>query len=119
MDVAKLKPSDLLDNSQISQIRQKRDYLNVLALLCDWGLIASGFLIFYNFQNFLTFLFCLIIIGSRQFMMELIISSSLTAKLMILSHNGFVHIQSFRTLGFIDPTILNITDLQKLKMIQI
>ena len=73
MYAAKLKPSDLLDKFQISQIRQKRDYVNVLALLFDWGLIASGFLVFYNFQNFLTFIFCLIIIGSRQFALAVLV----------------------------------------------
>jgi len=50
MDLIKIKPQDILNASQLSEIRKKHDYRNVFALMFDWGLIASGFYIFYYFQ---------------------------------------------------------------------
>ena len=76
MDFSKTKPLDLLDESQISELRQKKDFRNVLALSFDWGMMAFGFYIFYAYPSVITFLVSVIIIGSRQF------------ALAVLAHDG-------------------------------
>ena len=76
MDFSKTKPLDLLDKSQISELRQKKDFRNVLALSFDWGMMAFGFYIFYAYPSLITFLVAVIIIGSRQF------------ALAVLAHDG-------------------------------
>jgi len=76
MDLVKIKPQDLLDASQLSEIRNKHDYRNVFALMFDWGLMALGFYIFYYFPSLATFILSVIIIGSRQF------------ALAVLAHDG-------------------------------
>ena len=73
MEKIKIKPKELLDDIQISEIRQKKDFRNVFALLFDWGLIVSSFILFYNFPNTLTFISSLIVIGSRQFALAVLV----------------------------------------------
>ena len=76
MESMKIKPQDVLNELQISEIRKKNDLRNVFALLFDWGLMVFGLYIFYFYPSPLTFMLSVIIIGSRQF------------ALAVLAHDG-------------------------------
>ena len=80
MDSLRIKPSEILNKFQLSEIRQKSDMRNIIALLFDWGMMALGISLFYLFPNFLTFLISTVIIGSRQF------------ALAVLAHDGAHHL---------------------------
>ena len=73
---SKIRPLDILNESQLSEIRQKNDLRNIFALLFDWGLMIIGLYIFYTYPSFLTFFASLVVIGSRQF------------ALAVLAHDG-------------------------------
>ena len=73
---SKIRPLDILNESQLSEIRQKNDLRNIFALLFDWGLMIIGLYVFYNYPSFLTFFISLVVIGSRQF------------ALAVLAHDG-------------------------------
>ena len=73
---SKIRPLDILNESQLSEIRQKNDLRNIFALLFDWGLMIISLYIFYTYPSFLTFLASLVVIGSRQF------------ALAVLAHDG-------------------------------
>ena len=76
MESMKIKPQDVLNELQISEIRKKNDFRNIFALLFDWGLMVFGLYIFYFYPSPLTFMLSVIIIGSRQF------------ALAVLAHDG-------------------------------
>ena len=76
METTKTKPLDVLDKSQLSEIRLMKDFRNIFALCFDWGMMTLGLAIFYYFPGLLTFLLSVVIIGSRQF------------ALAVLAHEG-------------------------------
>ena len=76
MVTSKIRPLDILNESQLSEIRQKNDLRNIFALLFDWGLMIIGLYAFYNYPSFLSFFASLVVIGSRQF------------ALAVLAHDG-------------------------------
>ena len=80
MDSLRIKPSEVLNKFQLSEIRQKNDIRNIIALLFDWGMMAFGISLFYLYPNLLTFLISIVIIGSRQF------------ALAVLAHDGAHHL---------------------------
>ena len=49
MESIKIKPIDVLDKSQLNEIRQQNDLRNIFALFFDWGLMTLGLYIFYYF----------------------------------------------------------------------
>ena len=73
MEATKTKPLDLLDKHQLSQIREKNDFRNIFALCLDWGLIVFGLSIFYFYPSALTFISAVILIGSRQFALAVLV----------------------------------------------
>jgi len=73
MEATKTKPLDLLDKHQLSQIREKNDFRNIFALCVDWGLIVFGLSIFYYYPSALTFISAVILIGSRQFALAVLV----------------------------------------------
>ena len=73
MEATKTKPLDLLDKHQLSQIREKNDFRNIFALSLDWGLIVFGLSIFYYYPSALTFISAVILIGSRQFALAVLV----------------------------------------------
>ena len=73
---SKIRPLDILNEYQLSEIRQKNDLRNIFALLFDWGFMIIGLYIFYNYPSVLTFFASLVVIGSRQF------------ALAVLAHDG-------------------------------
>ena len=76
MESIKIKPLDVLDKSQLNEIRQQNDLRNIFALFFDWGLMTLGLYIFYYYPSVLTFLASVVMIGSRQF------------ALAVLAHDG-------------------------------
>lgn len=73
MESSKIRPSDLLYKFQLSEIRQKKDLRNILALLFDWGTMIFGFYIFFIYPSPLTFLISVVLIGSRQFALAVLV----------------------------------------------
>ena len=73
MEATKTKPLDILDKHQLSQIREKNDFRNIFALCLDWGLIVFGLSIFYYYPSALTFISAVILIGSRQFALAVLV----------------------------------------------
>ena len=73
MENIRIKPRDLLDDIQLSEIRKKNDFRNVFALFFDWGSIALSFILFYHFPSILTFIGSAILIGSRQFALAVLV----------------------------------------------
>ena len=84
MEKVKIKPKELLDDIQINEIRQKKDFRNVFALLFDWGLIVLSFILFYNYPNTLTFITSLVVIGSRQFALAVLVQDVLCSYYNVL-----------------------------------
>ena len=76
MESIKIKPIDVLDKSQLNEIRQQNDLRNIFALFFDWGLMTLSLYIFYYYPSVLTFLGSVVVIGSRQF------------ALAVLAHDG-------------------------------
>jgi len=70
------KPQDLLSKEQLKIIRKKRDWINVVSISMNWLQILAAMALFFYFPNVLTFLFSVIVIGSRQF------------ALAVLAHDG-------------------------------
>ena len=70
------KPLDLLSNEQLKEIREKRDWINVVAISLNWLQIIFAMALFFYFPNALTFLVSVVVIGSRQF------------ALAVLAHDG-------------------------------
>ena len=61
------KPLDLLSKEEIKIIRKKRDWINVVSISSNWLQIFVAMALFFYFQNVLTFLLSVVVIGSRQF----------------------------------------------------
>ena len=73
MEVSRIKPRDLLDSRQIDQIRAKNDFRNIFALIFDWGLIVLGMSIFYYYPSIFSFIAAVVVIGSRQFALAVLV----------------------------------------------
>jgi len=70
------KPLDLLSKEQLKEIREKKDWINVVSISLNWLQIIAAMALFFYFPNVLTFLLSVIVIGSRQF------------ALAVLAHDG-------------------------------
>jgi len=70
------KPLDLLSKEQLKEIREKKDWINVVLISVNWLQIIFAMTFFYYFPNALTFLLAVIVVGSRQF------------ALAVLAHDG-------------------------------
>ena len=70
------KPLDLLSKEQLKEIREKKDWINVVSISMNWLQILAAMALFFYFPNVLTFLLSVIVIGSRQF------------ALAVLAHDG-------------------------------
>ena len=70
------KPLDLLSKEELKVIRKKRDWINVVSISLNWLQIIAAMALFFYFQNVLTFLLSVVVIGSRQF------------ALAVLAHDG-------------------------------
>ena len=73
MEVSRIKPRDLLNSGQIDQIRAKNDFRNIFALIFDWGLIVLGMSIFYYYPSIFSFIAAVVVIGSRQFALAVLV----------------------------------------------
>ena len=70
------KPLDLLSKEQLKEIREKKDWINVVSISLNWLQIIAAMALFFYFPNILTFLLSVVVIGSRQF------------ALAVLAHDG-------------------------------
>lgn len=61
-----IKPSDILTKEESHRLRQRSDLMGFFLILHCWALIVGAGLLFALYPNPLTFLVCLIIVGSRQ-----------------------------------------------------
>ena len=64
---SEFKPTELLSEPQLAQLRERKDMINLFSLIGNWLQIAVAMYVFYLFPSFMTFFFSVIIIGSRQF----------------------------------------------------
>ena len=81
---AKIKPSDILDQQESHDLRQRSDAKGAWLVVHCWGVIAAAILLYGVFPNVFTFLFGLAVVGGRQL------------GLAILMHEGS-HGMLFRT----------------------
>ena len=63
----KVKSLDLINKDQLNAISEKKDWINVLSLACNWMGIFLGISLFALFPSFATCIVSIVIIGSRQF----------------------------------------------------
>ena len=59
----------LLNDSEVSELKQKKDLINVFTLASMWAQVVLAFLLFILFPNPLTFFISAIIIAAKQFQM--------------------------------------------------
>ena len=50
------KPLDLLSKEQLKEIREKRDWINLVSISLNWLQIIFAMALFFYFPNVLTFL---------------------------------------------------------------
>ena len=62
-----LKPSDLLSSIQLREIKKKKDWKNVSYLFLNWLQIFLSMAIYHFFPSVVTLILGIIIVGSRQF----------------------------------------------------
>ena len=62
-----LKPSDLLSSTQLREIKKKKDWKNVAYLFLNWLQIFLSMAIYHFFPSVVTLILGIIIVGSRQF----------------------------------------------------
>ena len=62
----------LLNDSEVNELKQKKDLINVFTLASMWAQVVLAFLLFVLFPNPLTFFISAIIIAAKQFQLSLI-----------------------------------------------
>lgn len=61
-----IKPSDILTKEESHRLRQRSDLMGFWLLAHCWALIVAAGVFYVLFPNLLTFILCLVITGSRQ-----------------------------------------------------
>ena len=59
----------LLNDSEVSELKQKKDLINVFTLASMWAQVILAFVLFILFPNPLTFFISAIVIAAKQFQM--------------------------------------------------
>ena len=67
MVMSNVKPLDVISEEQYEKIKEKQDWRNILSISSNWLQMALTMVFFFFYPNVLTFLFAVVIIGSRQF----------------------------------------------------
>ena len=62
-----MKPSEILNQSQLDELRRKNDFINIFSILSNWFQIFLSMYLYFLFPSAVLFIFCLIVVGSRQF----------------------------------------------------
>ena len=60
---------DLLDPAEISELREKKDFINIFALAFMWVQVVFAFVLFIFFPNPFTFFISMLVIAAKQFQM--------------------------------------------------
>ncbi len=60
---------DLLDPAEISELREKKDFINIFALSFMWLQVVFAFVLFIFFPNPFTFFISMLVIAAKQFQM--------------------------------------------------
>ena len=60
---------DLLDPAEISELREKKDFINIFALAFMWMQVVFAFVLFIFFPNPFTFFISMLVIAAKQFQM--------------------------------------------------
>ena len=61
------KINELLTQDQLKEIKQRQDWRNVLSIISNWSQIFICFWLLYSYPSWVVFLISLIVVGSRQF----------------------------------------------------
>ena len=64
---SEISQRDLLSERQLSQLKERKDFINILSVTSNWLQIAIAMSVFYLFPSLITFLIGVIVVGSRQF----------------------------------------------------
>ena len=64
---SEISQRDLLSERQLSELKERKDFINILSIASNWLQMALAMIIFYFFPSLVTFLIGVIIVGSRQF----------------------------------------------------
>ena len=91
-----INPNTLLSEEEIAILRDPKDWRNYLTIFSIWAQIAFCFLIFSISPGVLTFLVAVLIIGTRQF------------ALVIMMHDGAHNLISKNKTIFIKENVLKI-----------
>ena len=67
MATSSVKPLEVISKEQYEEIKEKKDWRNVLSISSNWLQMSSAMALFFFYPNVLTFVVALVIIGSRQF----------------------------------------------------
>ena len=59
----------LLNDSEVNELKQKKDLINIFTLASMWAQVVLAFLLFILFPNPLTFFISAIVIAAKQFQM--------------------------------------------------
>ena len=73
MAYVNMKPSEILSKEQIVALKEKKDWKNVVSIVSNWSQIVIAIALFYIFPHWATFLMALIVIGSRQFALAVLV----------------------------------------------
>ena len=64
---SEISQRDLLSERQLDQLKERKDFINILSVTSNWLQIAIAMTVFYVFPSLITFLIGVIVVGSRQF----------------------------------------------------
>ena len=67
MAISSVKPLEVISKEQYEEIKEKKDWRNVLSISSNWLQMSAAMTLFFFYPNVITFLVALVIIGSRQF----------------------------------------------------
>lgn len=73
MAYVNMKPSEILSKEQIVVLKEKKDWKNVVSIVSNWSQIVIAIALFYIFPHWAIFLMALIVIGSRQFALAVLV----------------------------------------------
>jgi fatty acid desaturase len=59
----------ILNPSEISELKEKKDFINIITLASMWAQVGMAFVLFIQYPNLLTFFISAVVIAAKQFQM--------------------------------------------------
>mgnify|MGYP006080966895 CR=1 FL=1 len=73
MENSGVKPLDILSKEQYNEIKKTEDWRNIFSIASNWLQIVAAMVLFYMLPNAVTFFIALVIIGSKQFALAVLV----------------------------------------------